>query len=326
MIFENLDEANFLDLNLNILKKFSLYKKKYFQDYLLKFSLSSDGEHLFIADNLGNIHSYDPKINKIKWSSKLGVPFISNLALYKDNLYIINDNGKIYSFDSNTGVQNWSFESATNIVKSYKAFQLVVDFDKLIFTNDLGDLYCIDLVKKSLSWRINVEAKVNSLHDNNLFQLSKIIIKDGDVFFSTNKNKLFNINLSTGQVIWTADLPHSSTITSLIVPNYLINITDNGYISIFDKANGLVLYRKNILSYFKSLPKINKNEYLFKYSFVSSNYLYIISQNGFFFKIDNNNLNNITYKKVAKSFLSNPIIIFNNVYILDDKGTIYQIN
>ena len=323
---DDLSNIYSLDLNLRLLKKFTLYKKKYFQDYLLKFSLSSDGEYLFIADNLGNIHSYDPKLNKIKWSTYLGVPFVSNLVLYKNNLYIINDNGKIYSFDSKTGNQNWSYETATNIIKSYKAFQVVADLDKLIFSNDLGDIYCIDLIKKNLLWGYNIEANTNITNSNNLLQLSKIIIKDNNIFFSTNKNKIFNINLATGKENWIVNLPYSSIITSLIAPNYLINITDNGYISIFNKTNGSVLYKKNIFSNFKNLIEKNKNENLLKYLFVSSNYLYLISQNGSFFKIDSNNLNNIYYKKIAKSFSSNPIIVFNNIYIFDDKGAIYQIN
>ena len=179
-----------LDLNLNLLKKFSLYNKKKVQDYLLKFSLSSNGEYLFISDNLGNIHSYDPKLNKIKWSAKLGVPFVSNLVLYKNNLYVLNDNGKIYSFDSKTGNQNWSYESATNILKNFNAFQVVADLDKLIFSNDLGDIYCIDLVQKNLAWSLNVEINTNLAISNNLLQLSKIIIKDNDFFINNNKKKM----------------------------------------------------------------------------------------------------------------------------------------
>ena len=38
-----------LDLNLRILKKFSLYKKKDFQDYLLKFSLKFFGKILKLS-------------------------------------------------------------------------------------------------------------------------------------------------------------------------------------------------------------------------------------------------------------------------------------
>jgi len=315
-----------LDLNLNLLKKFSLYKKKDFQDYLLKFSLSSDGEYLYISDNLGNIHSYDPKLNKIKWSTRLGVPFVSNLVLYKNNLYVINDNGKIYSFSSKTGSQNWSYESATNILKNYSSFQIVADLDKLIFSNDLGDIYCIDLVQKNLTWSLNVEESTNLASLNNLLQLSKIIIKNNDVIVSTNKNKIINVNLNTGQINWSQDLPHSSIVTSLVATNNIINFTDDGYISIFDKENGSILYKKNILTNFENLIKKSKKEFLFKYAFISSNYLYIVTQNGIFFTIDTNNFNNISYKKIAKYFSSNPVIILNNIYILDGYGTIYQIN
>ena len=314
-----------LDLNLSILKKFTLYKKKYFQDYLLKFSLSSDGEHLFISDNLGNVHSYDPKLNQIKWSSKLGVPFVSNLTLYKNNLYVINDNGKIYSFDSKTGNQNWSYESATNIIKNYSAFQVVVEQDNLIFSNDLGDLYCIDLIQKNLKWSVSLEANTNLTNANNLLQISKIIIKDNNVFLSTNKNKFFNLNLNSGQVNWIVDLPDVSTITSLVAQNKLINITDNGYILVLEKENGSILYKKNLLSNLKNLIKDEK-KVLFKYSFISSNNLYIISENGFIFKISTNKLDGILYKKIAKNFSSNPIVISNHIYILDKNGLIYQLN
>ena len=314
-----------LDLNLSILKKFTLYKKKYFQDYLLKFSLSSDGEHLFISDNLGNVHSYDPKLNQIKWSSKLGVPFVSNLTLYKNNLYVINDNGKIYSFDSKTGNQNWSYESATNIIKNYSAFQVVVEQDNLIFSNDLGDLYCIDLIQKNLKWSVSLEANTNLTNANNLLQISKIIIKDNNVFLSTNKNKFFNLNLNSGQVNWIVDLPDASTITSLVAQNKLINITDNGYILVLEKENGSILYKKNLLSNLKNLIKDEK-KVLFKYSFISSNNLYIISENGFIFKISTNKLDGILYKKIAKNFSSNPIVISNHIYILDKNGLIYQLN
>ena len=315
-----------LDLNLNLLKKFSLYNKKKVQDYLLKFSLSSNGEYLFISDNLGNIHSYDPKLNKIKWSAKLGVPFVSNLVLYKNNLYVLNDNGKIYSFDSMTGNQNWSYESATNILKNYSAFQVVADLDKLIFSNDLGNIYCVDLVQKNLAWSLTVELNNNLAISNNLLQLSKIIIKDNDVFVSTNKNKIINVNLNTGQINWVQDLPYPSSVTSLVVPNNIINFTDNGYISIFDKANGSILYRKNILIIFENLIKKSGKDFLFKYAFISSNYLYIVSHNGIFFKIDTSDFNNISYKKIAKHLSSNPVIIQNNIYILDGSGAIYQIN
>ena len=45
-----------------------------------------------------------------------------------------------------------------------------------------------------------------------------------------------------------------------------------------------------------------------------------------FFKIDTSDFNNISYKKIANQLSSNPVIILNNIYILDGSGAIYQIN
>lgn len=314
-----------LDFNLNLIKKFKIYNKKIFQDYLLKFSLASDGKNLFISDNLGNIHSYDYELNKIIWSNKLGVPFVSNLVLYKNNLYVINDNGKIYSFDSKTGSQNWSYESASNIIKNYRAFQVVVENDKLIFSNDLGDLYCVDLLEKKLAWNINTDLNINWTNTNRLLELSKIIIKDGDVFFSTNKKKLFKLNLDNGSINWEINTASESTITSLITPNNLINISNDGFITIIDKITGSILFKKNLLSYFKKIIK-NDTEFLCVYSFISSNNLYILTKNGYVFKLDLNNLNNLSYKKITKSISSHPVIISNNIYLFDEDGIIYQLN
>ena len=313
-----------LDLNLRLINKFSLYKKKSFQDYWLKFSMASNGEFLFISDNLGNIYSYSPKLNKLLWTSSLGVPFISNLIFYKNNLYVVNENGKIYSFDSKTGNQNWSYESAANIIKNYSAYQVTAELDKVIFSNDLGDIYCIDLIQNKLVWSINVEVNNMVSNSNSLLQFSKILIKDDDVFFSINKKKLFNLSLVSGNIKWVKDLPGPSTITSLITPNNVINITNNGYISILDKVNGLVLYRKKLLTNFKNLYK-DETKFLLKYSFISSDHLYLISEDGIFFKISTTNLKNFTYKKIIKSISSYPVVISNMLYILDGNGTIYKI-
>ena len=313
-----------LDYNLRLINKFTIYNKKYFQDYLLKFSLTSDGKNLYISDNLGNVHAYNPKLNKIIWTNKLGVPFVSNLVLYKNNLYVVNDNGKIYSFDSESGNQNWSYESATNIIKNNNSFQIVADFDKVIFSNDLGDLYCIDLVQKNLIWSLNIENNSN-LTNNNLLELSKIILKDDDIYFSTNQNKIFYIDAKTGKINWVMDLPSESTITSLVVNKHIINITKNGFFSIINKSDGAILYRVDILSKFSNLKK-NEQEFFFKYSFIASNYIYFVTTNGFFFKVNSNDLDDIKYIKTSKNISSFPIIISKNIYFLDRDGVINKFN
>ena len=321
---DDLSNIYVLDLNFKLIKKFTLYKKKIFQDYLLKFSMVSDGENLFISDNLGNIHSYSPLLNKIIWSTKLGVPFVSNIILYKKNLYLINDNGKIFSFNTINGNQNWSYETSTNIIKNSNAFQVAADQDKLIFSNDLGEIFCIDLKVKNLIWSINLETNIiSNISNNELLDMSIIQMKNNNIYFSSNRNYLLNINLENGQTKWISELPFSSNINSIITQKNIVNLTNDGFLSIFNKSDGSLIFRINLFENFK-LSNKEKKEIEFKYMFIASNYIYAVSSNGFFFKINSSNLNEIYLENLSKSIKSFPIIVNEKMYFFDAKGFLYS--
>jgi len=314
------DESNLhsLDLNFNLLYKFTIHQKKNFQDYKLSFSLTSDGNNLFISDNLGYVHSYSIRNNKINWSNYLGVPYVSNILYYQNNLYVTNENGKIYSFNSIDGRQNWSFETASNLIKDFEAFQIAIENNFLVFSNDLGDIYCIDLSDKKLLWNINLIEKNSQIAED--FKISKLVIKDSKMYMSNNQKNLISINLKNGTVEWILNLNSSSTIPSLITPEKIINLTEDGYLSVVNKYNGLLLFRDSILNNFKKKEKI-----YFISIFLSSNNLYALSKQGFIFKINTKNLNNISYKKLSNGVSSFPIIIFNKIFFLDKRGFIYKL-
>ena len=67
--------------NFKLLNKFQVQNLKNHKGYPLKFSLVSENNILFIADNLGSILAYDLKNYKIIWRNDFEVPFLSNLAL-----------------------------------------------------------------------------------------------------------------------------------------------------------------------------------------------------------------------------------------------------
>jgi len=316
-----------LDLNLNLLNKFPLYKKKKFNDYSLKFSLASDGNYLFIADNLGNVSSYDPALNKLIWSSYLGVPFLSNLIFVDSNLYVINDNGKIFSINSSTGYHNWSFETSSSKIKKINTFHVSAENNKLLFSNNIGDLYCIDLKEKKLLWNINLEMVGNFNSNNSNFELSNIVLKDEDIYLSTSNDVLLNLNIKDGSTKWLAYLPVNSMLTPLVTPENIINVTKNGNLLVINKKNGSFLYKSNIELQLNNLIK-NKKKSIFKTIFISSNYLYAVTKNGFFFKIDTNNLSDTSVKQITKkkNIASNILIILNSIYFFDDTGSIYKIS
>lgn len=50
--------------------------------------MTSDGESIYVSDNLGNVHCIRADDFKVKWSLKLGVPIKSSLYLSDNNLFL----------------------------------------------------------------------------------------------------------------------------------------------------------------------------------------------------------------------------------------------
>ena len=66
-----------------------IYNRKIYKNYKLDFSLSTNGKSLFVSDSLGNVHCFNLENLKLKWRKSFGVPFKSDVKIYKKNLFII---------------------------------------------------------------------------------------------------------------------------------------------------------------------------------------------------------------------------------------------
>ena len=138
-----------------------------------------------MADNLGGVLAYDLVNFKLAWRIDLGVPLLSNMVSYKENLFVTNSNGKIFSLNSIDGKVNWSYETGSSGTSSNKAYQLVVAKDKLLFSNDFANIYCIDLKKQNLLWRITLERESN-YSDVSFLKLSNLVVEKNNLFLSSS--------------------------------------------------------------------------------------------------------------------------------------------
>jgi outer membrane protein assembly factor BamB len=313
------DKSNFFILNhdLKILKKIPIYKKKKIKNYFLKFSIIEYENVVYFVDNLGGIFSYDLKQDMFLWKANYQIPFFSNIAIYKDNIYAVNANGKIFSFTSKTGKINWTLETGSQAIKSSGSFGIAIASDTLVFSNDIGIINCIDLIEKKILWSLSI----NNLLNPKSFEISKMQIRNNDLFFSSNFGSLIKINLKNGKFLWDQNI---ATVLDPIV-NYktIATIGNNGLLSIYDKKNGKILYNKNIFNILNN-DKIKKNIKI-NNIFTISDKLLFTSTNGFFFLMNFNDLNSIKYKKISKNIMSNISFSKENIFFIGDNKYIYKI-
>jgi len=156
----------------------------------------------------------------------------SHLNFHKGVLYVVNQNSRLYAFNPSDGQKIWSFESLSGLIKPSRSSNISLHENKLLFSNDVGDITAIDLDQQVITWTKNILSQ-NSISNNLVFKISNILIDKKDVFVSSNSGDLFNLNLETGETKWSQKL--SSTQNHISTDKYLFVLTENGFVIAFNK-------------------------------------------------------------------------------------------
>jgi len=317
---DDFSNLHILDEDLNLITRFQIYKKKIFKKYPLKFSIASNDNLIFVADNLGAILAFDFVDFKLVWRTQLGVPFLSNMVFYKENLFVTNSNGKIFSLNSINGKINWSYETGSAGTSSYKAYQLTVANDKLIFSNDFANIYCIDLKKQYLLWRITLERE-SHYNDVSFLELSNLVVEKNNLFLSSSFGSVLKIDIETGKIIWSNN--SNTSIRPLVTKTNIVLANQKGVFNIFNKKSGKIVFQKNLFEILRS-NNIKLKQTEVSNLFYASNTIYVSTNNRFVFQINPRNLESIVYFKFSKSPQSNLVFSDGFVYFISS-NKIYKI-
>jgi outer membrane protein assembly factor BamB len=235
-------------------------------------------------------------------------------------LYVVNQNSRLYAFSSSNGQKIWSFEGLSGLVKPSRSSNISINNNKLIFSNDLGDLTVIDLNQQSVLWSINIFS-TNRIFSNFFTKISNILIDKNNVYVSSNGGDLLNFNLENGDINWSKKV--SSTQNHVITDKYLFVLTEDGFIIAFNKLDGNILWSLN-LSHF-SKEKSSKEKEYYGLILASSN-LYAASSNGEIYKISAINGKYISHIKISNQLSRAPIIVNNKMLFLNHSSELITIN
>ena len=288
-------------------------------NYPKNIALFLNSNILYAADNLGFLYSVDTETGKLIWQQNYGIPFSSHLNFHKGILYVVNQNSRLYAFNPTDGEKIWSFESLSGLIKPSRSSNISIFDDKLLFTNDVGDITAIDLNQQVIAWTRNILSQ-NTISNNLIFKTSNILIDKKDVFVSSNNGDLFNFNIDTGEIKWSQKL--SSVQNHISTEKYIFVLTENGFIVVFNKINGTILWSLNLAKFSKD-SKTALNYYGL---LLASNNLYATSSNGDIYKISANDGKYITHKKINNDLSRAPIIVDNKIFILNRSSELIILN
>ena len=296
----------------NIYKK--LYKKVYKN---LKFASHKD--KLYVSDNVGFIYSISLFNGELLWIKNHGLPLKSNIKIYKNKMFLINQDNRTLCININDGSIIWDIRAIPSFIKSHESLSIAVSKDGyLIFVNSAGDLIKASGNNGQVLWSSNVSGTLLT-SGTDFFKTSGIVIDNNNVFLST-KSSFFSYNIDNGVLNWEKNLNSSSL--PIIDKENIFLVTDNGYFVILDKKNGEIISSSNIL---KVLKKKKKDTSVTGF-IMGSGKIYSVTLNGYLIVTSATTGITESVKKIGETIMSPPIVNNETLFILTKSSKIYGFN
>ena len=295
--------------------KKNIYKKIYKKVHKnLVFSIYQN--NIYVADNIGFIYSIGLNNGKLVWIKNHGIPIKSNIKIYKNKIFLINQDNRILCFNTKNGSKIWDIRSVPSFIKLQNFLSSAISKQgDVIAINSSGDLLKVNANNGKIAWSLNT-LESTLAHASDFFKSSEIVIIDDNIIVSS-KSSLFSYNLNTGYTNWKQEV--SSIGAPIIDGKNIFILTDNGYFVIIDKDTGIIISSTNILKILKK----KKQETKITGFIMGSGKIYSVTSNGYLIVSSPVSGKVEYFKKIGDPVTSTPIINNGKLYILTKNSRIY---
>ena len=303
------------DNNSNIVWKQNHYSK---QDKKLQPILffGKSGEDLFIADSIANYYVINKNTGALKWKKKHSSSFNSQIKIFENKALVIDMENQLRCFSLETGELIWSVKTQQSLLRSQKKQSLILNNDKIFFSNSIGDVTAVNISNGNIIWQTPTQSNV-TFGNTYFLKLSDIVSDEDSIFVSNNNTQFFSIDLVSGAINWKQDF--SSELRPAIIDDYLVTISDDGLLIIMNKKTGQIIRINDLLKNVKEKRKKNYQPIGF---LVGKFYIYVSTNNGRILVV------NFSEGKIEKTLkldnkkLQRPVYFNKSLYIAKDSAII----
>ena len=324
LLFTNKSTLIFFDdkgtiLNFGIDKKL-IWKKNIYsknekkQNPILYFD--SNDKILIAADNLAKYYAINLNNGEVLWSKNGIAPFNSQIKIFKDKFFVVDFENILRCFSIKNGQEIWNFKTEKSFIKSQQKLSFIINNDRIIFINTLGDLSSIDINDGNLAWQTPTQS--SSIYEN-YFSLknSDLISANNTIYFSNNQNEFFAIDERNGVIKWKQNL--NSNLRPTFADNLIFTVTLEGYLAAIDSRNGNIVRMTSVLSQIKNYKKKNIKPEGF---IVGKKNIYLSLNNGRIVVIKILNGKPIDIIKIDNGKISRPYVLNNDMFVVKDNAII----
>ena len=291
---------------------YSKFEKK--QKPILYFA--SNDKTLIVTDNLARYYAINVDTGKTIWSKNNIAPFNSQVKIFKDKFFAIDFENVLRCFSIKDGNEIWNFKTEKSFIKSQQKLSFIINNNKIVFINTLGDLTSVDIETGNLVWQTPTQS--NTIIEN-YFSLknSDLISANNLIFFSNNQNEFFAVDENNGVINWKQNL--NSNLRPTFVDGLVFTVTLEGYLVAIDSRNGNIVRMTNVLSIINNYKKKNIKPEGF---IISNDKIFLSLNNGRLVVIETLTGKPSDVVKIDSQKISRPYILNNEMFIVRDNAII----
>ena len=315
IFFEKQGTLKKYDYSQKLIWKKNFYSKQEKKSNIL-LNITHENDILIITDNLSKYYAVDLKNGELLWSKTNLTPFNSQIKIYKDKLYIVDYENILHCFSIKNGNRIWSYQTDNFFVKTKKTLSIVIDNEKVIFTNSIGDITALDANKGFLLWQTPTQNNLIYAETASLIT-SDIVLEKDSIFFSNNRNDFYSINKNNGFLNWKQKI--NSNIRPVITDDIIFTVSNEGFLYFIDSLSGNIIKSNNLLINFKA-----KHRKFIKPIGIAlgSDNIFLSLNNGMLIVASVQSGEIINTFKLDGNQISKPFIFDNKLYIVKDNSII----
>ena len=283
---------------------------------LKKISLTVFEDVIYVIDDLGKYYSLNLNTGKLIWINQHKVPFISQIKVFDNKIFTIDGSNTLRCYSAIDGKELWNIQTEPAFIKTDKKLSIVLNSNSVIFTNTLGDIVKANIENGRIIWFMPMQ---NTLipYSTNFLETSDIVLRNKSLYFSNNFSKLYSLSLRTGELHWEQNI--NSILRPIIIDDILFTISTDGYLVAIDALKGNIIRSNYILDKFKrkQLEKLSIQGFL-----VASNKIIITTNLGYIILCSLNTGKVDKILKISNSELSEPLISNNKLHVVTKNSVI----
>ena len=276
---------------------------------------------LIVADNVARYYAINLSDGELLWEKNNSSPFNSQVKIFKDKFFAVDSENILRCFSIKNGKELWNYKTDKSFIKSPQKLSLVINNNRVIFMNTLGDVSSVDIENGKLLWQTPTQS--NQIYESSFsLKNSDLILDKKGIFFSNNKNEFYALDETTGIVLWKQNL--NSNLRSTFIENLIFSVTLEGYLAILDARNGNILRMTNIFERIKKYEKkglLADRTTVIPIGFIVSNKkIYISLSNGNLVSVDLLTGKSLDVVKIDGEKISRPYIFNNEMFVIRDNA------